>query len=271
MNSMPTNRIVEATGVASGKSDASAKAGASIRSSAPQAKHPLDPAFARINRADDHLRALADKVEKRSLAQIDAFSLLPNPEQPRSIKLDFGAAVALPLDFIFGILVGEICYNLRAALDYLVYELAILDSGSIQRTQFPIDPSPAVFNARTNRGFLQGVSSAHVEKIEKLQPYMNCAWTQKLQDISNPDKHRTLRGITGQHGVKVDVNDDRALLETGAGILRCATTADGTTMFVRFEMQTALFFDDGLAVISELNKIRDETEKTLADFKSEFP
>jgi hypothetical protein len=36
-------------------------------------------------------------------------------------------------------LVGEICYNLRSALDYLVFELAKHDSGTRQEnTQFPI-------------------------------------------------------------------------------------------------------------------------------------
>src|SRR5260370_25777982 len=241
----PTGVTASATGTASGTSSASANAGVALRSSLLRVRHPLDPAFARIKRADDHLRALAENVDKRSQAQISAFGLRPNPALPHSIALDTGPGVALPVDYIFGILVGEICYNLRAALDYLVYELAILDSGSVQRTQFPIDTSPSTFNARTRaRGFLEGISPAHVAELEKLQPYMNCPWTRKLQDISNPDKHRTLRGIAGQNDVKVDVKEDRAILETGVGIIRSATTADGTTMFVRFQMQTALFFDD---------------------------
>ena len=39
--------------------------------------------------------------------------------------------------------VGEVCYNFRSALDYLIFELAKLDSGVEQGgTQFPIMDSP---------------------------------------------------------------------------------------------------------------------------------
>lgn len=100
---------------------------------------------------------------------------------------------------------------------------------------------------------------------------MSCTWTEKLQEISNPDKHRTLRGIAGKHDVKVDVNESRSTLAKEAGIIRSATTADGTTLFLRFQMETAIFFDDGSPAISNLNEIKGETERTLARFKGEFP
>jgi hypothetical protein len=44
--------------------------------------------------------------------------------------------------------VGEVCYNFRSALDYLIFELAKLDSGVEQGgTQFPIMDSPKDFTA----------------------------------------------------------------------------------------------------------------------------
>ncbi|MCH8188130.1 MAG: hypothetical protein IIB66_05415, partial [Proteobacteria bacterium] len=97
-----------------------------------------------------------------------------------------------PVPHIIKILVGEITYNLRAALDYLVYELARLDSGEVKNgTQFPIEDTEDGFKRKRN-AFLKGVSDKHVAIIESLQPYSGCDWTRILRDLSNPDKHRQL-------------------------------------------------------------------------------
>lgn len=98
-----------------------------------------------------------------------------------------------------GITAGEVVYNLRAALDYLVFELATLGSGEVNmRTQFPIESTPEGFKARrhpTKRGdpnWLTGVDCSHCAAIEALQPYNGVDWTEFLRDISNEDKHRTI-------------------------------------------------------------------------------
>jgi hypothetical protein len=74
------------------------------------------------------------------------------------------------MPFLIAVLVGEICYNLRSALDYLVYGLARRDSGSIQKgTQFPIvDKKEQFVGNQTKR--LAGLNSTHVEAIARLQP-----------------------------------------------------------------------------------------------------
>jgi hypothetical protein len=80
------------------------------------------------------------------------------------------------------IIVGEAVYNLRAALDYLVYELAALDSKSIQEnTQFPICHTERKFDDARKR-HLARVSSQHVLAIEEYQPYRNCQWARTLRD-----------------------------------------------------------------------------------------
>ena len=68
------------------------------------------------------------------------------------------------------ILIGEVVYNLRAALDYMVYEMAIFDSGQPQEgTQFPIVTDKNNFsNAKKS---LKGVSPQHIEEIKVLQPF----------------------------------------------------------------------------------------------------
>lgn len=111
--------------------------------------------------------------------------------------------------------IGEHIYNLRAALDYLVYEL----SGHKSQTQFPIEKDSDGFNSRktghnaltgkTATRHMHGVSTTHCDLIETVQPYWLKAhnsderanWTGLLQSLSNEDKHRrlvALNGLTGQ-------------------------------------------------------------------------
>jgi hypothetical protein len=83
-----------------------------------------------------------------------------------------------------GIRIGEVCYNLRSALDYLIFELAKLDSCAEQSgTQFPIIDAKEDFEGRGKRIFLKeginllkGINLAHVAAIEQLQPCNGCQW-----------------------------------------------------------------------------------------------
>src|SRR5207244_3188884 len=114
--------------------------------------HPLDGAFQRVSRAGEHLEQLKREIEafrhhQRQLVLFDFQS------RSKEDLLGDGTEVAPPL--LFSILIGEVCYNLRAALDYLIYELAILDSGSPQEgTQFPIDDAEDLFKRHCERGWL---------------------------------------------------------------------------------------------------------------------
>ena len=110
----------------------------------------LDGAFERVDRAGEHLADLNRRIaafrEEHQNAVLDQLK----PEYPEMPPFGVGDPVPpeLPNYFVgmlqtvplrFGILVGEVCYNLRAALDYLVYEWAYLDAGGPQKgTQFPI-------------------------------------------------------------------------------------------------------------------------------------
>ena len=163
--------------------------------------HPLDGAYARLARAEEHLKELESindglvselcnvgvKVLDKEIKQF--------PKATRTgselIKFAFDQT-ATPPTLRIQVLVGETIYNLRAALDYFVYQLAILDSGRVQHyTQFPIERTPNKFRKRRD-SYLKGVNDSHVEAIEKLQYYGGVKWLDRLQKISNPDKHRDL-------------------------------------------------------------------------------
>jgi hypothetical protein len=71
-------------------------------------------------------------------------------------------------DILIPILIGEIAYNLRSSLDYLVFELARFDSGAVQdNTQFPIDDTPKKFKGHI-ASRLKGLCPTHIAAIEQL-------------------------------------------------------------------------------------------------------
>jgi len=135
-------------------------------------KPSLDDAYARIRRAKQHLARF-----KRELAAFwgDEGRRLWIPNATTGIFEEQATPDLVPPTF--GILVGECIYNLRAALDYLIYELAILDSGKIQeRTQFPIEDTVKRWKTKC-ASRLKGLSVVHQACIERLQPCFGCKWT----------------------------------------------------------------------------------------------
>lgn len=158
---------------------------------------PLAEAQARVDRATQHITELAhvlDGVTEGCLGELQI------NEDPMTGEL---LEVVEPIEFrnapppLASMLVGEIVYNLRAALDYAVFALARANTGTdVPGTQFPIDADPATFDARSGgragRAFLRGVHADHVDVIRHLQPFAGCQWTALLRDLSNPDKHRRL-------------------------------------------------------------------------------
>jgi hypothetical protein len=140
--------------------------------------HPLDAAYLRVGRARHHLDELRREVEKVRCAY------------EAQLPSDFVSALRDNPSFQFpkysfpplcSILIGETAYNLRAALDYLVYELAWsnLEHEPEERTQFP--------DRR------KGVSDKHSAMLSK---YDNVEWFSALADVlNNPDKHRRLTGL----------------------------------------------------------------------------
>lgn len=105
----------------------------------------LDDSRAKLCRANEHIESLAGKINEHRKSRpyhtsiegdIDTgeyvVTLTPR-EPPKEV----------------GLLIGDVIANLRGALDYLIYALAWLDSGSPQEdTQFPIADNVSVSSAR---------------------------------------------------------------------------------------------------------------------------
>jgi hypothetical protein len=164
--------------------------------------HPLDGAFQRVDRAQEHLLELKQLLDSFRQRYLDAVTIYFNPDPPYHPHV-IHPRLTPATEHLFGIVVGEICYNLRSALDYLVYELALSDSGVVQNgTQFPIDDTPKKFAGHVPTRLI-GLSAAHVAAIERLQPYNGCNWPKVLRILSNPDKHRQLTPRGGSFMIEI--------------------------------------------------------------------
>ena len=234
--------------------------------------HPLDGAYVRLDRAGKHLAELKETIgrffddEHEIAAQSVHFNPKPGPPviytRPES-----------PIPQIVPVLVGEIVYHLRAALDYIVYELAILDSGSIQNgAQFPIESAPQGFQGRV-KTYLRGINNTHAASIKALQPYNGVNWTKTLQSISNPDKHRHLINQRHQSVINETLSKNPTDTPDLPGVLYIRADADlpdGGRMYMKLGVTLFISFDDGLPVIETLEKIKLEVANTLANFQPEF-
>ena len=92
------------------------------------------------------------------------------------------------------ILVGEVLFNLRSALDQLIWALAVIGTGPGERNQFPIFDTPEKFKEFRER-YLHGVRSEHRAAIEAYQPYkgmLDGHYLRALASLNDIDKHRVV-------------------------------------------------------------------------------
>jgi hypothetical protein len=172
-----------------------------------RAAHALDGARLRLDRARFHMDEL-DVAFRSYLADHWETSLHPEvPEAPWNFRF-----TREPPHY-FGVIIGEAVQNLRSALDYLVYELAIHDRGGSKprtRTQFPICTTPG--NFFRGREYIRPLLGEHRRRIRKLQPYQSKDPAAHplaiLNRLSNTDKHRLLLTVFNELGGVPDARID---------------------------------------------------------------
>ena len=238
--------------------------------------HPLYGAQLRFERADGHLTEADGLI--RAFAKSCEDYVVSN-DHGQTIRL--GGWPDIPM--MLPVVVGDAIHNLRAALDYIVFELALLDSGKVQNgTQFPIedvkfDPvnPKRGFDARRNT-YLKGVNDRHAGMIERMQPYHGIDWTKTLADISNPDKHRKLTTLDNKdRGVTVTVHFNNGGRFTSP---LPQTTSDGQ-LSRRYDLEIDASHAITIApsdvskpsLMSTLRRIETEVTSVVELFKPEFP
>jgi hypothetical protein len=231
--------------------------------------HPLDSAWQRILRADEHLIDLRQRISNFVEEQHNLIVAQFQTDRPQNIRDIVPVQVYAPMSI--AIRIGEICYNLRTALEYLVFELAKLDSGIVQhRTQFPIEDTRRGFEGRIKSGWLNGLNSTHIAAIERLQPYNGCNWTRALREISNKDKHREFPSIKGGVTLRLYSRGDWEFTSLDLPIHRTFHPSTRKEVNVKVDIRSEIAFDDGTLITQALEEIKAAIAKTLADFYLEF-
>lgn len=176
---------------------------------------PLGNSKARIARAIYHFRELERKYARRSeKSKTVTFRQKFHPNT-NMIVVEVDRVPRYPVGWAF--LVSESLFNLRAALDYLVWDLSIWNleqNGEtrepFERTQYPIATLPSRFHPWQ----IKDVHPSDLAFIEQLQPYGQVFMAQfapilkdfpdiepltrkhplaTLARLNDHDKHRTLR------------------------------------------------------------------------------
>jgi hypothetical protein len=163
--------------------------------------HPLDGCRAKIQRARLHIAELGESV--RAFADHAPYKITGEHDQATNEFVFRAEAVPdfapVPIDLI--LIAGEVAHQLRSALDHLVWQLVIANTGlppprPATRIQFPIFKTEAGYNERAP-SMIVGVSDNARMRIQAAQPYhagpdaeRTLTWV--VQQLNNTEKHRII-------------------------------------------------------------------------------
>jgi hypothetical protein len=230
--------------------------------------NPLDGSLERVHRANEHLSDLRQQIQTVRRQQQDSITVQFDSNPPHKTIVGYFTETFVTMRI--GVLIGEICYNLRSALDYLVFELAKFDSSVPQDgTQFPIVDTNMDFSRR-QQVWLKGLNDLHIAAIERLQPYMGCNWSKALRQLSNRDKHREFAEIRGVSRAYIYTrHTDRNFDSIDAPIRHTPHPIFGE-VDVKVYVTSAIQFGDGTPIVGTLEEIQRGIAATLTLFKPEF-
>ena len=176
----------------------------------------------KVNRAHDQTRVLADAEAAYVYAEPCPYRVL------RAVKADFTEHVHyLRLDvevpLAFSILLGEIVYNLRSALDQCIFQLSLDNTGVEKKvTMFPIFARNGEYRKK-GAWRIKFIGDGPRTLIESLQPYPDRILPihhslLDLNNLANADKHRAVHlwGLSFGSG-KMEVAAGARIDPTGFG------------------------------------------------------
>ena len=159
----------------------------------------FDGINAKITRAGDQISLLKAEMDKFSADIRQSIHHEVHEDSGEQVWVFRGATPYAPVEW--SIRIGEILYNLRSALDHLVWQM-VLANGQIpgRHNQFPIVKNESGWQqVTTKRNVLEGVSPSVKSTVKRLQPYtggVNLTFDVSafgtLHSLCNIDKHRHL-------------------------------------------------------------------------------
>lgn len=161
----------------------------------------IDGIRLKLKRAWDQLKGI--ETELRAFVKSDFYE--PRIEfDAQSQILTAKVHIKNAPDPMWGVRIGEVIHNCRSALDYVIWELYILNNRRApitKQNQFPVFETQLGFNNRGVGKFLDGIGSRAIDLIKSEQPFpKNEGGTGEgiksplwhLHELSNADKHRRI-------------------------------------------------------------------------------
>jgi hypothetical protein len=154
---------------------------------------------AKLDRADEHLNALADAIQVFISRDPQPFGISVPYFDPNTNWYTVYAIVEEEPPDRLGVILGDVLHNTRSALDHLVWQLVILDGGipkgGSRGNAFPISMTEAAWETAKGQ-HLAGVSEAHRNILEKTQPFKadnpDLSLFGWLRYLSDTDKHQVV-------------------------------------------------------------------------------
>ena len=122
--------------------------------------------------------------------------------EERTSFIVFARFIVQPETAKWALICGEVLFDLRCALDHIIYFQALSDSGldppaSAEKLMFPITTSQERFDFAINRGQLTGLKTESINLVRSFQPFVRARIPEEdslfaLQALNNIDKHRYL-------------------------------------------------------------------------------
>ncbi len=262
--------------------------------------NPMDGCWAKIERADEHIRYLATEIQRFADSNVDRYRVFT--EIDRESGLCVVKAVDQGLDappLRLSVIIGEILHHMRSSLDHLVWALVSRKNANASfRVSFPICESVAQYDKAVRDGIIKGVPGRARALIDSVQPYRekkprNSALF-ALHELNRTEKHRLLIVAFGVVAApnKIDVDPGKSDIvfqfpEAASVVRLTRPTKDGAEFFrytlnridetvkVNLNIPCHVVLEDlGSGklepVIPRLTHLRDATAKTLELFKGEF-
>lgn len=146
---------------------------------------------AKLTWARHHLEALNQATQTILKSYRDNIVSEFDDNTGEEVWIFHGKVEAIPVEI--SLLIGDCLYNLRSALDYLVWQLVLAEGNTPTRANaFPIGETEKWLKS-AGRTYLRGVGATAQTRIARLKPYKGGDdLLYALHSLMNIDKHRHL-------------------------------------------------------------------------------
>ncbi|MDX6451427.1 MAG: hypothetical protein QOH16_1476 [Gaiellaceae bacterium] len=245
--------------------------------------HPLDGARAKLTRARLHLSDLEHRIEEYLQTQpIQIREQHDKDGATRHIQWIATASTEPPAEL--GLIVGDWAQNVRAALDYTVYELVRRETGDDDPrwTQFPIVVDEARYAAQ-EQSRLRGAPRWSLPIFRGLQPFNDAAdaayhQLALLADVSNRDKHRLLHTaameiagsqarVSGTSMMAIrQLDQNPGIVEDERVVLDAVIDTDGDNFQIELNLELAVALEGIEAPVNALAAVINEEVDAIVEW-----